>query len=60
MNIRAEVDLDHTAIREINKAAFGTDMEADLVDRLRMEEHMRLSLVAEIGDVLIGHIFLVR
>ncbi len=39
----------------MNCLAFGDD-EARLVDALRDEGHLRLSLVAELGGVVVGHI----
>jgi putative acetyltransferase len=41
----------------VNAAAFPTDVEARLVDRLRETGHARLSLVAESdGGALVGHV----
>tara|TARA_Y100000588_G_scaffold392070_1_gene502671 strand:+ start:1184 stop:1684 length:501 start_codon:yes stop_codon:yes gene_type:complete len=55
--IREEAKGDRIPIREVNWSAFGTEIEADLVDRLRAEGLARLSLVAEAGeDGLVGHI----
>ena len=54
--IRIETGSDRTAIREINEAAFGNELEANLVDQLRAQGHSKLSLVAEVDGVLIGHI----
>ena len=54
--IRIETGSDRAAIREIHKAAFGTELEAILVDQLCAQGHAKLSLVAEVDGVLIGHI----
>ena len=54
--IRIETGSDRAAIREINEAAFGNELEANLVDQLREQGHAKLSLVAEVDGVLIGHI----
>jgi|ETNmetMinimDraft_21_1059911.scaffolds.fasta_scaffold203671_2 putative acetyltransferase len=54
--IRIETEMDQAAIRDINVTAFGAEAEADLVEDLRTEGYARLSLVAEINDVLTGHV----
>jgi putative acetyltransferase len=41
-------------IRAVNEAAFGGSSEANLVDELRAE-HTLLSLVAEVGPLIVGH-----
>jgi putative acetyltransferase len=56
ITIRPETALDHEAIHRVNRLAFGRDEEARLVDALRREEYMRLSLVAEVEGEIIGHI----
>jgi len=56
IEIRPEVTGDIPAIREVNKAAFNGDAEADLVDALRADDFVELSLVAETGGVVVGHI----
>jgi putative acetyltransferase len=47
-------------IRAINEAAFGGQQEADLVDRLRVDGHGVLSLVAEWEERLVGHLMFSR
>jgi len=47
-------------VRSINEAAFGRPNEADLVDNLRVEGGVLLSLIAEIEKRLIGHILFSR
>jgi putative acetyltransferase len=56
MLIREEASEDYDAIRELNKAAFKGDAEAGLVDQLRTDEAVVLSLVALEGDQIVGHI----
>ena len=58
--VRAESPADHTAIRQVNEAAFGTSKEADLVDSLRSDGHALLSLVAGAAGRIVGHIFFAR
>lgn len=56
LRIRAEKPDDREAIQRVNRLAFGRDEEPRLVDALRDEGHVRLSLVAELGGVVVGHI----
>jgi putative acetyltransferase len=60
VRIRAETPADLQAIREINAQAFGQELEADLVDAIRASDRFvpQLSLVAEEGDQLVGHVLL--
>lgn len=46
---------DDAAIRRVLEAAFGGAEEADLVERLRAEQAVLLSLVAEAGQEVAGH-----
>ncbi len=61
ISIRPEQPQDQQAIHCVTEAAF-RDMpfsdgdEADLVDRLRADGDLTLSLVAEDGDQIVGHI----
>ncbi len=57
LQIRDEHLEDIPAIRAVNLAAFGQSAEADLVDALRMRGAYILSLVAERGGQVVGHIF---
>ncbi|HEX8650143.1 MAG TPA: N-acetyltransferase [Pyrinomonadaceae bacterium] len=57
MNIRAEKPEDHLAVRQVNEQAFGRPDEAALVDALRKSADPHISLVAEVGGRIIGHIF---
>jgi putative acetyltransferase len=54
--IRPETSVDHEAIRQVNRVAFGQDDEARLVDALRDGGYVRVSLVAEVGGQVVGHI----
>jgi len=51
---------ERSTIRAVIEAAFGGSEEADLVDRLRGDEHALISLVAELGASLVGHIMFSR
>lgn len=48
------------AIHSVNEAAFGSQDEADLVDRLRAEGVVLASLVAEMQERIVGHILFTR
>jgi len=54
--IRHEAPNDVNVIYEIEQAAFDRNDEADLVNRLRNNDGVLLSLVAELDGVLVGHI----
>lgn len=54
--IRSETSLDYPAIRSINSLAFTSDAEARLVDALRQDGYVRVSLVAEMAGQVVGHI----
>jgi putative acetyltransferase len=56
ITIRGERQEDLSAIRRINELAFGGTEEADLVDQLRIRNKLLVSLVAEDGGQLLGHI----
>jgi putative acetyltransferase len=58
--VRDEQPRDREEVRKVNEAAFGRSDEADLVDRLRVEGAVLLSLVAEADDQIIGHILFSR
>jgi putative acetyltransferase len=58
--IRGEGNDDQPAIRATNRAAFGRPDEADLVDILRTEGVVLVSLVAEIEQRIVGHILFSR
>jgi putative acetyltransferase len=56
MVVRPEQPRDVTAVHAVHTASFPTDLEARLVDRLRAAGRLRVSLVAEIGGAVVGHI----
>lgn len=58
VTIRDEAPADHAAVREINRLAFGGPAEADLVDALRERATPGVSLVAEVGGRVVGHLML--
>lgn len=55
MIVRPEAPADIAAIHAVGTAAFGQRDEADLVDALRRDGDLVLSLVAELDGVVIGH-----
>ena len=57
MNIRKEKDSDIENIWKVNAEAFETEAEANLVNTLRDSEIPYISLVAEEGEEIVGHIF---
>jgi len=56
MKIRSETEGDHDQVRLLNRAAFDSGAEARLVDRLRRQADPSISLVADDGGQLVGHI----
>jgi putative acetyltransferase len=56
VTIRPERAEDIAAIRAVHRAAFPTDAEARVVDRLRASGQARASLVAESGERIVGHV----
>jgi len=54
--VRAEESQDQQAVRSVNLAAFETAAEANLVDALRQQAHPLVSLVAQVGEEVVGHI----
>jgi putative acetyltransferase len=60
MIIRPEREDDHAAIRAVNEAAFGGREEADLVEALRADGAVLLSLVAEVDGQVVGHVLFGR
>lgn len=55
--IRPEEPADHKSVWTVNHLAFGGPAEANLVDALRAGGYGTLSLVAEIDNQVVGHIF---
>lgn len=60
VTIRAENAADADAIRSVNQAAFAGREEADLVEKLRIQGDVLISLVAELDQRIIGHILFSR
>lgn len=60
MRTRPEIPTDRLAIRQLHRAAFGRDVEADLVEALRREASAVLSLVAEEEGQILGHVMFSR
>jgi hypothetical protein len=58
--VRREERGETSVIHEINTAAFDRPDEADLVDSLRAESAVLLSLVAELEQRIVGHILFSR
>lgn len=58
--VREERDEDRACVRRIVEAAFGRKDEADLVDALRRDGDLAISLVALKEDAVIGHVGLSR
>ncbi|MGH9716207.1 MAG: GNAT family N-acetyltransferase, partial [Candidatus Acidiferrales bacterium] len=59
-NIREETPYDQAQVRRVNEAAFGRADEADLVERLRAENAVLVSLVAEIDSAIVGYVLFGR
>lgn len=55
MRIRHESPDDVAAIREVNLAAFDSEVQPDLVESLREAGNLAVSLVAEDDDRVVGH-----
>jgi putative acetyltransferase len=56
IEIRPEQPGDISAIREVNRRAFGQDQEGHIVDALRANGAAVLSLVAAMDDRVVGHV----
>ena len=56
MRIRARTADDDNAVWQLNRAVFPTAAEAGLVERLNAEADPLVSLIAEDGGSLVGHI----
>lgn len=56
LRIRDETSGDRQKIFAVHAAAFPTDDEARLVDRLRSSGDLAVSLVAEAGGEIVGHV----
>lgn len=58
--VRPETPADSKAIRAVHLTAFPTSAEADLVTRLHEDYDSEISLVAEQGGEVVGHVMLSR
>jgi putative acetyltransferase len=58
--VRGESKADYSAIRQVNEAAFGTREEADLIELLRADGDVLVSVVAEREGLVVGHILFSR
>ncbi len=58
MLIREETEEDVPTIRQVVRAAFSSDVEPDLADRLRADGDTVYSIVAEDRDEIIGHVMM--
>jgi putative acetyltransferase len=56
VTIRAERPTDRTALRRVLLSAFPTAQEADLVDRLRRNGRLTISLIAESSGEMVGQV----
>ena len=56
IEIRKEHPDDVTAIRDVNKRAFGQNQEGNIIDALRSNGAALLSLVATLNGRVVGHI----
>ena len=56
IEVREELPGDVAAIRDVNRRAFAQDLEGNIVDALRSNGAALLSLVATLGDLVVGHI----
>jgi len=54
--IRSEAAGDRDAIWQVNRSAFGQVDESELVNALREGGYARISLVADVGGAVVGHI----
>lgn len=56
IEIREEHSGDFTAVRDVNRLAFGQDQEGNIVDALRSNGAALLSFVATLDGHVVGHI----
>lgn len=55
--MRSEEPEDYESVRRVNELALGRRNEADLVESLRENARPYVSLVAVVGEQVVGHIF---
>ncbi len=62
ITIRKEEEKDYKKVYEVNLLAFQQENESKLIEKIRKGENFvpELSLVAEIGDEIVGHILFSR
>lgn len=60
LRVREEMTRDRVGIRKLNRAAFGGNEEENLVDRLRKDGDFIASLVAVVGNDVVGHVLFSR
>lgn len=60
LRVREEMTRDRVGIRKLNRAAFGGHEEENLVDRLRKDGDFVASLVAVVGNAVVGHVLFSR
>jgi putative acetyltransferase len=58
ITIRSEAPTDEPQVWNVNRQAFGCDVEANLVNALRAGGHATISLVAQLQDEVVGHLLL--
>ena len=56
VEVREERSHDRTGVRDVNNRAFGQEQEANIVDALRANGAVLLSLVATMNDRVVGHV----
>ena len=56
LTIRPETSEDVRSIRYVNERAFGRNTEAELIEKLRNQAKLAISLVAVQNDKVVGHI----
>ena len=56
LTIRRQTPEDAAAIRHVNEDAFGSTVEADLVEKLHSRQVFTLSLIATCEERVVGHI----
>ena len=59
-SVRVETPADFAAVHIVNREAFGQPDEADLVERLRADGEVVVSLVAERESAIVGHVLFSR
>lgn len=57
IEIRDEEPGDHQGVYEVERSAFDSTLQADLVDALRDSAEPKLSLVALVEGEILGHVF---